>query len=173
MWGLTATLLQPMRPMSLPNMFKFGVDIPAGAASLILPKNEKVVLFAATLVEETLNPVQVATSLFHTAIRDNEMELNSVEVEKENLLKGAKIIAYSGYFNDNEKPERIVDGDVDTKWCEVGSVLNYVDFDLGEAKTVSGWKLVNAGREDKGTLLPLASCKAETARLKNGRHLTI
>ena len=106
MWELTATLLQPMRPMSLPNMFKFGVDIPAGAASLILPKNEKVVLFAATLVEETLNPVQVATSLFHTAIRDNEMELNSVEVEKENLLKGAKIIAYSGYFNDNEKPER-------------------------------------------------------------------
>lgn len=76
-------------------------------------------------------------------------------------------------FNDNEKPERIVDGDVDTKWCEVGSALNYVDFDLGEAKTVSGWKLVNAGREDKGTLLPLASCKAETARLKNGRHLTI
>lgn len=131
-------------------MFKFGVDIPAGAASLILPKNEKVVLFAATLVEETLKPVQVATSLFHTAIRDNEMELNSVEVEKENLLKGAKIIAYSGYFNDNEKPERIVDGDVDTKWCEVGSALNYVDFDLGEAKTVSGWKLVNAGREDKG-----------------------
>ena len=61
MWELTATLLQPMRPMSLPNMFKFGVDIPAGAASLILPKNEKVVLFAATLVEETLNPVQVAT----------------------------------------------------------------------------------------------------------------
>ena len=131
-------------------MFKFGVDIPTGAASLILPKNEKVVLFAATLVEETLKPVQVATSLFHTAIRDNEMELNSVEVEKENLLKGAKIIAYSGYFNDNEKPERIVDGDVDTKWCEVGSALNYVDFDLGEAKTVSGWKLVNAGREDKG-----------------------
>ena len=32
MWELTATLLQPMRPMSLPNMFKFGVDIPAGAA---------------------------------------------------------------------------------------------------------------------------------------------
>lgn len=63
-------------------MFKFGVDIPTGAASLILPKNEKVVLFAATLVEETLKPVQVATSLFHTAIRDNEMELNSVEVEK-------------------------------------------------------------------------------------------
>ena len=31
-------------------MFKFGIDIPEGAASLILPKNEKVVLFAATLV---------------------------------------------------------------------------------------------------------------------------
>ena len=30
----------------------------------------------------------------------------------------------------------------------MGSALNYVD--LGEAKTVSGWKLVNAGREDKG-----------------------
>ena len=50
---------------------------------------------------------------------------------------------------------------------------NYVDFDLGEAKTVSGWKLVNAGREDKGYITSACSCKAETARLKNGRHLTI
>lgn len=172
MWELTATLLQPMRPMSLPicssSVLIFRQVLPA-----LYFRRMKGCSFAATLVEETLKPVQVATSLFHTAIRDNEMELNSVEVEKENLLKDAKIIAYSGYFNDNEKPERIVDGDVDTKWCEVGSALNYVDFDLGEAKTVSGWKLVNAGREDKGTLLPLASCKAETARLKNGRHLTI
>lgn len=87
-------------------------------------------------------------------------------------MKGAKIIAYSGYLMIMRSPNVSLTG-CRYQWCEVGSVLNYVDFDLGEAKTVSGWKLVNAGREDKGTLLPLASCKAETARLKNGRHLTI
>jgi alpha-mannosidase len=131
-------------------MFKFGLDIPEGATSLILPKNEKVVLFAATLVEETQKPVQVATALFNAAIQQNEMELGNVEAEKENLLKGARIIGYSGCFNDRETPDRMIDGDVDTKWCEVGSALSYVDFDLGETKAVSGWKLVNAGREDKG-----------------------
>lgn len=63
-------------------MFKFGLDIPADATSLILPKNEKIVLFAATLVEETQRPVQVATTLFNTAIPKNEMELSCVEAEK-------------------------------------------------------------------------------------------
>lgn len=131
-------------------MFKFGMDIPEGATSLILPKNEKIVLFAATLVQEDQNPTQVATTLYNTAIPKNDYELNSIEVTKENLLKTARIIGYSGYFNDRETPDRLIDGDIDTKWCEVGSALNYVDFDLGESKTVTGWKLVNAGREDKG-----------------------
>ena len=92
---------------------------------------------AITDIAEDMAAEQKARSTYDNLLRlcrDNEMELNSVEVEKENLLKGAKIIAYSGYFNDNEKPERIVDGDVDTKWCEVGSALNYVDFDLDEIR---------------------------------------
>ena len=49
-----------------------------------------------------------------------------------------------------ESPECMIDGDTQTKWCDITGVPNYADFDLGETKNVSGWKLVNAGREDKG-----------------------
>lgn len=126
-------------------MFKFGMDIPKGATSLILPENKQIVLFAATLVQENNKPVCTASELFRTAL--NPMSVSVQQVQKENLLKNAKIIAYSGYVNEKEAPEYIVDGNNETKWCDISATPNFVDFDLGEAKTVSGWKLVNAGQE--------------------------
>ncbi len=80
--------------------FKFGIDIPEGAASLILPKNEKVVLFAATLVESS-KPIG---SSIQPSATISGWSWTMWRQKKENLLKSAKIIAYSGYFNDNEKP---------------------------------------------------------------------
>ncbi len=130
-------------------MFKFGIDVPEGATSLILPDNDKIVLFAATLVQEGNRPATAACELFRTAIKGNAASAQSMQTigAKENLLKDAKVIAYSGYTNDREKPEFMLDGNMETKWCDVSSTPNYVDFDLGEAKNISGWKLVNAGQE--------------------------
>lgn len=130
-------------------MFKFGIDVPEGATSLILPDNDKIVLFAATLVQEGNRPATAACELFRTAIKGNSASAQSMQTigAKKNLLKDAKVIAYSGYTNDREKPEFMLDGNMETKWCDVSSTPNYVDFDLGEAKNISGWKLVNAGQE--------------------------
>mgnify|MGYP000573886947 CR=1 FL=1 len=33
--------------------------------------------------------------------------------------------------------------------CDTSILPNYVDFDLGENKTISGWKLLNAGQESQ------------------------
>ena len=43
----------------------------------------------------------------------------------------------------------MVDGNSETKWCDTSILPNYVDFDLGENKTISGWKLLNAGQESQ------------------------
>ena len=51
-------------------------------------------------------------------------------------------------MNANEKAENLVDGNEETKWCDTSDAPNYVTFDLGSSKTISGWKMVNAGIED-------------------------
>lgn len=55
------------QPYEFTYMFKFGMDIPKGATSVILPRNEKVVLFAATLVTE-MNRLQPLPALFSAPI---------------------------------------------------------------------------------------------------------
>lgn len=62
-------------------------------------------------------------------------------------MKDAKVVGYSAYVNKRESPERMIDGNMDTKWCDVTDTPNYVDFDLSTSVPVSGWKLISAGRE--------------------------
>ena len=64
-------------------------------SSIILPTNEKVVLFAATLVNELIEPVKVASTHFNTAIKENTVHLNDGDIKYDNLLKGAKVIGFS------------------------------------------------------------------------------
>jgi alpha-mannosidase len=133
------------KPYEFTYMFKFGFQIAKGITEIKLPDNDKVVIFSATLASEG-NSVETATPLFGTNNKDNGA--NSKTVEKTNLLKGAKIIACSGHVNEKEAAENTIDGDETTKWCDTSASPNYVDYDLGEAKTVSAWKVVNAGSED-------------------------
>lgn len=126
-------------------MFKFCMDIPAAATEIILSDNKDIVVFAATLVEESYAPVEAASVLFRT---DNkETSLQAVSKPKVNLLKPEQIIASSGHTNNNEKPAFLIDGNETTKWCDISMLPNYVDFDLGVEKEISGWKLVNAAQE--------------------------
>ncbi len=137
-------------PYELTYMFKYGMDIPKDAKYIILPKNENVVVFAITLGLENQKSVQAVSTLFNSAIREKLIAQGKIEKTKgENVLKNAKIIACSGYFNEREKADYMIDGDLNTKWCEVGNALSYVDFDLKGPKSIKMWKLVNAGRENK------------------------
>ena len=126
-------------------MFKFGMDIPKGATQLVLPDNKDIVLFAATVVKEENPQVTPASRLFRTALKPQQGD--KANAPKSNLMKGAKVIACSGFVNEEESPERMIDGDSQTQWCDITGVPNYADFDLGETKNISGWKLVNAGQE--------------------------
>lgn len=127
-------------------MFRFAIDIPAKATQIILPDNKDIVLFAATLVEEPYAPAEAVSTLFRTANKGNA-GLQGVTEPKVNLLKPEHIVAWSGYINDKEKPAFLIDGNESTKWCDISMLPNYVDFDLGTEKEISGWKVVNAAQE--------------------------
>lgn len=125
-------------------MFKFGMDIPKGATTLTLPDNPNIVVFAATLANEKYPSVAAASTLFHTALKtDNRKE----ESAKTNLLKQAKLIQCSGATNEQEVAAFAVDGNLETKWCDISTAPNYIGFDFGKEQTIHGWKLVNAGSE--------------------------
>lgn len=125
-------------------LFKIGLDVPEGVQSIRLPDNEKVVLFAATLVEEDTPAARPACPLFRTALAESA----TADTAPKNLLKGARVIGCSGEVNASEKAACAIDGDLSTKWCDTESAPNYVDFDLGSPQQMKGWKVVSAGHEN-------------------------
>ena len=130
-------------------MFKLRLDIPKGVSEVILPNDEHVVLFAATVAPAT-ESVCPAAPLFVTSNRDDSayttMAGNS-RPESPSLLEGARIIDYSGFVNESERPEKICDGNENTKWCDTNRAPNFITFDLGNERTVSRWHLLSAGSE--------------------------
>ena len=124
-------------------MFKYGIDIPKGATEIILPADKNVVVFAATAVNES-NTVEPAGKLFRTGNKSDDANTGAART---NILKGAKVISVSGQVNAGEAAEKLVDGNMETKWCDTNKAPNYVALDMGSEKEFSGWKIVNAGSE--------------------------
>jgi len=88
-------------PYEFTYMFKFGMDIPKGVHSIVLPKNENVVIFAATAVAENHAFVKPSTKLFLTNNREevSESVLGKKMISGENLLKNAKLTKWSNFVN--------------------------------------------------------------------------
>lgn len=81
-------------------------------------------------------------------------QLSSAVTSGTNLCSGASIYDCSGFTNDSEKPEYLIDGNLSTKWCATtGSVTNptytlnqvkhWVMIDLGSEKTFNTYTLYN------------------------------
>lgn len=137
-------------PYEFTYMFKFGMDIPKGVHSIVLSKNENVVIFAATAVAENHAFVKPSTKLFLTNNREevSESVLGKKMISGENLLKNAKLTKWSNFVNEEERPQAAIDGDLSTKWCDIAGLPSFLEFDLGKAQQLTGWKVVNAGKEN-------------------------
>lgn len=71
-----------------------------------------------------------------------------------NLMSGATILNYSGFQNENERPEKLIDGDLSTKWCaskdkgffgkySLEGAVHWVQIDLGKEKTFNTYTIHN------------------------------
>lgn len=133
-------------PYEFTYMFRVCLDLPKGVREITLPTDEHVVIFAATLANDTPD-VEVASPLFKTSILPTAQNMATASQPQVNLLADAKIIAVSGEVGHSERAALLVDGDVNTKWCDAQAAPNYVAFDLGESKTISRWRLLSAACE--------------------------
>lgn len=135
-------------PYEFTYMFMLRLDIPKGATQVVLPQDEHIVLFAATLADDD-EGVKAAARLFETSNVNDDIALTGMTAAPAgpSLLKDARVLSYSGYVNDSERPELMTDGDSNTKWCDSQDPPHHVAFDLGSVKPVSAWHLVSAGSE--------------------------
>ena len=81
-------------------------------------------------------------------------QLNNTVTERTNLCLGGKVYDCSGYTNDNENAQKLIDGDLNTKWCATSSnvtsgeyklngVKHWVKIDLGQEKEFNTYTLYN------------------------------
>jgi alpha-mannosidase len=136
-------------PYEYTYMFKLRLDIPKGARQVVLPKDANVVLFAATAADDA-EEAQAAARLFQTSNVDDLSYRKSAAAAESlapSLMRDARVIAYSSYVNDRERPEFIIDGNPETKWCDANPAPTFITFDLGSVRPVSRWHLLNAGIE--------------------------
>jgi alpha-mannosidase len=134
-------------PYEYTYMFRIDIPLPQQPCEVQLPNDPNIVIFAATAdnVESDLQP---AFPLFKTSLRPHATELQQTEEPSVNLLKSARLVTVTGECNDRERATNLVDGNDNTKWCDVKPAPNYVVFDLGATQRVSRWRLLHAGAED-------------------------
>lgn len=130
-------------PYEFTYMFKYGADVSKGA-TITLPDDPDIVIFAMTVIKEGY---QVEPLGRHFTTGNAVSQANEEAEEKESLLKGAKPVDVSGEVNRRELATNLTDGNPETKWCDITPTPNYVVFDMGAEKPLTGWKLINAGIE--------------------------
>lgn len=77
-------------------------------------------------------------------------KLDTAVTSGNNLCSGASILHTSGQTNVNEAAEKLIDGNLDTKWCSRSSsestfngVMHSVKIDLGSKKTFNTYTIYN------------------------------
>ncbi|MDO5447740.1 MAG: discoidin domain-containing protein, partial [Prevotellaceae bacterium] len=60
---------------------------------------------------------------------------------------GARIVKASGFVDETESPEKLIDGRGETKWCDSQNAPQWIDIELGKEENVTRWVLLNAGAE--------------------------
>ncbi|MCD7936576.1 MAG: discoidin domain-containing protein [Tannerellaceae bacterium] len=133
-------------PYEFTYIFSVALDIPANASQLVLPDNSRIVVFAASLLQDENNVLAPATDLKRIYLpekgSDEAMAFNK------NLLYEKPVIDRSGEVNRREKAEFALDEDTNTKWCDVSIAKpKFITVDMGKIEEVRGWSVFHAGLE--------------------------
>jgi alpha-mannosidase len=135
-------------PYEFTYLFNIALDVPAGTRSITLPVNRKVMVFAATAVQDDINTAAPVSDLLRFPLPASpEPEL---EIGQASQLARATLSDASGRTNNNEAPAFAVDDDPETKWCDNSAKPEkFIAFDLGGVKTLTRWTVLHAASESQ------------------------
>ena len=103
--------------------------------------------------------VKAAILFLALAILCSVSTLSVIAAAGDNLCLKATIVGTSGYINDDEAVQFMLDGSTDTKWCATEGNIELTDhndemlakgiyhwaiIDFGEAKTFDKYTMINA-----------------------------
>ncbi|MEI8204105.1 MAG: glycoside hydrolase family 38 C-terminal domain-containing protein, partial [Bacteroidota bacterium] len=126
-------------------LFKYCINLPPNATQLILPVNNKVALFAATLANNENDDITTASNIMDIPIQDTIV--TSTCSHNYTLHKTATA---SGQCATTETPDKAVDGDEATKWCHNVAGNKWLQVDMGDSIIICRWRVVHAGSEGTG-----------------------
>lgn len=134
-------------PYEFTYMFVVPVDIPKNSQKIVLPEDQRIMLFAATLVKDENNSLLPATDQLGVNLPDTEV--NAEALVRKNLLTDKTVIEKTGEFNEREKAIFAIDDNMNTKWCD-GSINKpkYMTVDIGKSEVIRGWSVFHAGLEE-------------------------
>ncbi|MEI6696523.1 MAG: glycoside hydrolase family 38 C-terminal domain-containing protein [Bacteroidota bacterium] len=129
-------------PYSFVYLFKLCIPIPANATELILPVNNKVAVFAATLANNENDDIIVASDILDIPAQDT---IITSSCNKNNTLN--KTATGSGQCATTETPAMGIDGDEATKWCHNVAGSKWLEVNMGDSLEICRWRVVHAGSE--------------------------
>ncbi|MDR1681936.1 MAG: discoidin domain-containing protein [Candidatus Symbiothrix sp.] len=133
-------------PYEYTYLYVIALDVPKNARRLILPENQQIAIFAATLSNDANNNIRPVTDLLQVYLP--EKEANDGGFFKNNLLLRKSVTEKSGEINEREQANFAIDSELTTKWCDISDVYpKYMTVDLGEEKNIRGWSVFHAGLE--------------------------
>ena len=133
-------------PYDFTYMFCIGLDIPAGAEYVVLPANQQIAVFAASVANTKNKQVTPCCDFMRTGVE----VVNDGEVVEQhmNLATGCPVIERTGQVNRSERAECAVDDDPTTKWCDTSAARpKYITVDLEGIRQIRGWFVQHAGSE--------------------------
>lgn len=133
-------------PYDYTYMFCIGIDIPAGAKTLVLPDNQQIVLFAASVADDRTCETLSACDIMRVHLPEPEARQSAGG--KKNILTGKPVVERTGEVNRSERAECAFDGNPETKWCDFsGAKPKYITVDLQKETEIAGWYVMHAGLE--------------------------
>lgn len=133
-------------PYEFAYMFCIAIDIPAGAKSVTLPYDPRVIVFAATVAADQNNLTVPAADLLRVGLPATEAE--QMKTLRKNLVYGKPVVGRSGQVHEGEGAECALDEETSTKWCDVSrTVPKFIAVDLQAETGIRGWYVLHAGNE--------------------------
>lgn len=127
-------------------MYAIALDVPEKAKTLTLPEDSRIIVFAATAVNDAVNVLTPATDL--TCMNLPLAQVDENAAASKNYVADKPILEKSGEINHSERAELALDENTETKWCDVGSAKEkFIVVDLEKEQEIHGWRCFHAGLE--------------------------